>query len=60
MEAMSQLGLAADMEHISDIKEIGQSGVMGTPALVINGKVKSVGTVPPKSKIIAWLKEAQK
>jgi protein-disulfide isomerase len=47
------------MEHIRDIKEIGRYGVLGTPALIINGKVKSVGSVPLKSKMIAWLKEAQ-
>ena len=29
---------------------------MGTPALVINGKVVSVGTVPSKEKIKEWLK----
>jgi len=31
---------------------------MGMPALIINGKVKSVGRVPPKNKLIEWLKEA--
>jgi len=30
MDVMAQLGLAANMEHITDVKEIGQSGVMGT------------------------------
>ncbi|HDR16697.1 MAG TPA: thioredoxin family protein [Desulfobacteraceae bacterium] len=34
-----------------DIKEIGSYGVMGTPALIINGKVKSVGSVPPRSRL---------
>ncbi len=33
---------------------------MGTPALIINGMVKSVGGVPHKSKMIIWLKEARK
>ena len=60
MDAMAQLELVADMEHVKDIKEIGQFGVIGTPALVINGKVKSVGNVPPKNKIMTWLKEVQK
>jgi len=31
---------------------------MGTPALIINGNVKSVGSVPPKPKLKAWLAEA--
>jgi small redox-active disulfide protein 2 len=59
MEVMAEMNLGADVEHITDIKEIGRYGVMGTPALVVNGKVRSVGSVPPRNKIIGWLKEAQ-
>jgi small redox-active disulfide protein 2 len=59
MQVMAETGIMADIEHVRDIKEIGRYGVMGTPALIINGKVKSVGSVPLKSKMIAWLKEAQ-
>jgi len=60
MEVMAEMNLAGDLEHVRDIKEIGKYGVMGTPALIINGKVMSVGKVPPKAKIKQWLKEAQK
>lgn len=59
LQVMSETGLVADVEHVRNIKEIGRYGVMGTPALIVNGQVKSVGRVPPKSKMIAWLKEAQ-
>lgn len=58
-EVMTEMNLAANIEHITDIKEIGKYGVMGTPALLINGEVKCVGSVPPRSKLVAWLKEAQ-
>jgi hypothetical protein len=34
-----------------------QYGILPTPALVINGKVKSKGTIPPKSMIKKWLEE---
>ena len=57
MEVMAELDLPADIEHVRDIKEIGKYGVMGTPALLINGAVKSVGSVPPKNKVIQWLNE---
>ncbi len=50
MQVMSEMNLAADLEHVTDIKEIGRFGVMGTPTLVINGEVKSVGSVPPQEK----------
>jgi len=43
-----------------EIKEVGNCGMMGTPALIMNGKVKSVGAVPPKNKLIEWLKEVPK
>ena len=60
MEALSELQLPADVEHVRDIKEIGRMGIMGTPALMIGGKVMAVGSVPPKEKIIDWLKQAAK
>jgi hypothetical protein len=55
MEVMAEMNLAGDLEHVRDIKEIGKYGVMGTPALIINGKVMSVGSVPLKNKLIEWL-----
>jgi hypothetical protein len=59
MQVMAETGIMADIEHVRDIKEIGKYVVLGTPALLINGQIKSVGKVPLKSKMIALLKEAQ-
>ena len=59
MQVLAETGTIADIEHIRDIKEIGRYGVMGTPALLINGQIKSVGKVPLKSKLAEWLKEAE-
>ena len=59
MYVMAEFKLIADIEHVRDLKEIGKYGVMGMPALIINQKVKSVGCVPPKNKLIEWLNEAQ-
>jgi len=59
MAVMSETGVAANVDHVRDVKEIGKYGVLGMPALIINGKVKSVGKVPPRSKIIEWLKEGK-
>ena len=58
MAVMAEMNLPADIEHVTDIAEIGSYGVMGTPALIINGSVKSVGSIPPKAKLKAWLTEA--
>lgn len=60
MALMLEMNLAADFEHVRDPDEIGRFGVMGTPTLVINGKVKAVGNVPSKTKIKTWLQEAMK
>ena len=57
MEVLADMNVAADLEHVRDIMEIGRYGVMGTPALVINGKIMCVGTVPTKEKIKEWLSE---
>ena len=57
MDVMTELKLAADLEHVTDIKAIAQYGVLGSPALIINGKVLAVGSVPSKKKLIEWLKQ---
>jgi small redox-active disulfide protein 2 len=60
MDVMAELALEAEIEHVRDIKEIASYGVMGVPALIINGQVRSVGSVPPRAKLIEWLKEARR
>jgi hypothetical protein len=58
MDVMSELNLTADLEHVTDIKAIVQYRVLGSPALIINGKILSVGSVPGKKKLAEWLKQA--
>jgi small redox-active disulfide protein 2 len=55
-EAASELALDAEIEKISDSDSIMDMGVMMTPALAIDGVVKSVGKVLTKDQIIAYLK----
>jgi hypothetical protein len=57
-EVMAQMNTPGEMIHVSDMREIAKYGVMGTPALVINKKVVSVGITPDKKKIRLWLEEA--
>ena len=57
---VAEADIAADIEKVTDIKKIAQYGVFGTPAVVVNGKVKSVGKIPKKEEILAWLTEAAK
>jgi small redox-active disulfide protein 2 len=45
-EAATAAGLEYEMEKVSDLKEIMTFGVMMTPALVVDGKLKVAGRVP--------------
>ncbi len=58
LETVSQLGVAADVLQVHDPDEIGRFGVLLTPALVINGRLKSQGRHPTPAQIEAWLREA--
>ena len=43
--ALKELGVKAEIVKVTDIDKITDYGVMMTPALAINGKVKSAGKV---------------
>jgi len=54
-ETVTEAGVAADMEKVTDIMKIAKYGVFGTPAVVVDGVVKSVGKIPKKEEVLAWL-----
>ncbi len=56
-ELVQQNNVDAVVEKVADIKEMINYGIMMTPALVINEKVKSFGIIPKDEQIISWLKE---
>jgi small redox-active disulfide protein 2 len=45
-EALQQLGMDVPIDKVTDYGEILAYGVMSTPALVVDGQVKTVGRVP--------------
>ncbi len=47
-EVVAETGADAEVSKVSDIKEIAKTGVMLTPALMIDGDVKLTGKVPSK------------
>ncbi len=57
MAVLSETGIKAGLNHITDPSLIAQYGILPSPTLIINGKVKSAGTVPSKSMIKKWLEE---
>lgn len=57
-DTLSELKIAADLRHISDVKDLAGYGLLGFPALAINDKVVYAGAVPPKSEIRRWIIES--
>ena len=55
INACAELGLAADISHIIDVKEIAKLGVMLTPAVIVDGKVVMSGRVPTVGELKAIL-----
>jgi small redox-active disulfide protein 2 len=45
-EAADEIGVECDIVKVEDIQKIMAYGVMMTPALVVDGKVKITGKVP--------------
>lgn len=55
-EAVAELGVPAEIEKVTDTNAIMEMGVMMTPALAIDGVIKSVGKVLLKDQIAAFIK----
>lgn len=55
-EAVAKTGTEAEIEKVADSDEIMNMGVMMTPALIIDGEVRSVGKVLTVDQIAAQLK----
>lgn len=55
-ETLAEAGVAAAVEKVTDMMKIAGYGVFATPAVVVDGEVKSVGKIPKKKEILAWLK----
>jgi len=55
--AVAETGVDAKVEKVSDFMEIAGYGVFGTPAVVVDGEVKSVGKIPTKEEIKTWIRK---
>jgi len=59
-EAVAKFGIQAEVEHVTDIKEIMARGVMATPGLAVNGKIVSKGRVPAPAEVEGLIRDALK
>lgn len=56
-DIVAKHNIDAAVSKVEDINEMMSYGIMMTPALVVNEKVKSYGIIPKDDQIINWLKE---
>jgi small redox-active disulfide protein 2 len=54
-KAVADLGIDATIEKVEDMKDIVKYGVMRTPALVVDEKIKVMGRVPSSEEIKKYL-----
>ena len=55
IDALAEMNIAADVQYITDMQKIMESGVMGLPALAVNEKIVSSGTVLSVAEIKKFL-----
>jgi small redox-active disulfide protein 2 len=58
-EAIAELGIQAEVEKVTDIETIMGMGVMTTPALAIDGTVRSSGRVLTNDQVAEYLVAAK-
>jgi small redox-active disulfide protein 2 len=56
-KALEETKKKAEIIKVTDIDEIISRGVMATPAIVIDGKVKAFGRIPDVDEIKGWLQK---
>ncbi|MGI6075016.1 MAG: thioredoxin family protein [Pyramidobacter sp.] len=54
-EAVAKMGLQVAVEFVSDLKQIMAMGVMGLPAVAVDGKVVLAGQVPTADQMVRLL-----
>ncbi len=57
IEVLDEMNIAADIEQIHDPDEIGRAGILQTPALMLNGRLKSAGLLPTRAQVEQWIRE---
>ena len=55
--AVKELGINADVVKITDISQIAMHGILSTPGLIVNGKIKHTGKpLPSLEKVKEFIK----
>jgi small redox-active disulfide protein 2 len=54
-QVIQQSGAPADLQNVSDPVAMAKAGVLLTPAVAVNGVVKTAGRIPSESEIRSWI-----
>lgn len=57
-QALAELNLEAQVEHITSPLEYARRQVLLTPGVIVDGEVKSTGRVPSAAEVKSWLARA--
>ena len=55
-KVIEDLGLDAQIDHVTEYADIMKYPILSTPGLVVNEKVVSSGRIPSEAEIAGWLK----
>lgn len=58
-EALKELGMNEQIDHVKDFSQIASYGVMSMPALVVDGKAVSCGKALKPNEVVAILKKVR-
>ena len=57
-KVVDTLSADANIEKVTDYKEIVELGVMATPGLIVNNEVVSSGRIPSETEVTDWIIKA--
>jgi small redox-active disulfide protein 2 len=58
-KVVKKLGIKAELRHVYDINKITEYGIMMTPAVAIDRKIKIEGKIPTEDEIEKIIKEVK-
>jgi len=56
-EVLKETGITAEVKKITDLKEIASHGIMLTPGLIVNSKIKATGRVLSKADVKKYIEQ---